>query len=242
MGYLVYLGANDAQKREAMSATPKGTHLADGASSGDGALAGVRRLFRLNGRRIGTMSVDVAIVLLSYYLVLNFRFAGSLSDWMAWSAGFALFAGIAVVVHVTVNWLTGVYSIVGRYMGLAQAVRLIESGILSFGFLLLVVVVWPLLSTGAGYLAPRTVVIGGSALAVTLMTGIRFAHRVKSEMARQPEQAVERLLLVGAGQAADMLIREIKRTPSLGLQVVGLVDVRREIHHKSIQGRGVIHM
>ncbi len=191
-------------------------------------------------RHAWAMLTDVAIVLLSYYLALNFRSAGSFTDWKAWSAGFALFAVIAVVTHVVVNWFTGVYSIVGRYMSLSQAIRLAESGLLAFAMLLLFVVVWPLFSEGAGYLAPRSVVIGGSVLAVTLMVGSRFSRRVKDEIIQQPEQPCERLLLVGAGQASDMLIREIKRSPSLGLRVIGLVDDRSDLQYMSIQGVPVL--
>jgi FlaA1/EpsC-like NDP-sugar epimerase len=45
---------------------------------------------------------------------------------------------------------------------------------------------------------------------------------------------------VGAGQAADMLARELKRTPSLNIQVVGLLDDRRSLQNMSIQGHPVL--
>ncbi len=211
-----------------------------GTTQRQGPLMGGKRFGLPRARHIRAMMTDVAIVLLSYYLMLNFRSAGSFADWKSWSADFAVFAVIAVVMHVVVNWFTGVYSIVGRYMGLAQAMRLVESGLLAFASLLLIVVVWPLFSDGVGYLAPRSVVVGGSALTITLMVGSRFSHRVKAEITQQPEQPSERLLLVGAGQAADMLIREIKRTPSLGLRVVGLVDDRSDLQYMTIQGLPVL--
>jgi FlaA1/EpsC-like NDP-sugar epimerase len=186
------------------------------------------------------MAVDVAIVLLSYYLIFNFRFATSLSEWMTWSGDFATFAGLAVAVHLVVNWFTGVYSIIGRYMSLAQAVRLVEAGFLAFAVLFLFVLAWPLMTGSPNYLMPRWVVLGGSFLTVILMLMARFSRRVGHELAHQPEQATERLLLVGAGQAADMLIREINRTPALGLKVVGLVDDRDDLQYMSIQGRPVL--
>lgn len=220
--------------------TPDEPDSADATAQGRDALMRGKRSSWPRARHVWAMLTDVAIVLLSYYLALNFRSAGSFTDWKAWSAGFALFAAIAVVVHVLVNWFTGVYSIVGRYMSLSQAIRLAESGLLAFATLLLVVVVWPLFSDGAGYLTPRSVVIGGSVLTVTLMVGSRFSRRVRDEITQQPEQPCERLLLVGAGQAADMLIREIKRSPSLGLRVIGLVDDRSDLQHMSIQGVPVL--
>ena len=197
-------------------------------------------MIRPRARHLWVMVMDVAIVLASYHFALNFRSAGSFSDWLSWSVDFAVFAAIAVVVHVAVNWFTGVYTIVGRYMSLTQAVRLTESGLLAFAFLLLFVVVWPLFSDGAGYLAPRSVVVGGSVLTLTLMVGARFFWRVRAEMTQRSERPTEQLLLVGAGQAADMLIREIRRTPSLGLRVLGLVDDRRDLQHMTIQGAPVL--
>ena len=219
---------------------PDDFDFAGSTADGRPPMMGAKRFTFLRARHVWAMLTDVAIVLLSYYLALNFRSAGSFTDWKSWSAGFALFAVIAVVVHVVINWFTGVYSIVGRYMSLSQAIRLAESGLLAFAMLLLVVVIWPLFSNEASYLAPRSVVIGGSVLTVTLMMGSRFSRRVRDEITQQPEQPSERLLLVGAGQSADMLIREIKRTPSLGLRVVGLVDDRSGLQYMSIQGLPVL--
>ncbi len=78
---------------------------------------------RLRARHLLAMAVDAAMIVVVYYLVLNFRYAGSLTDWKAWTADFAIFAAMAVVVHLAVNWFTGVYTIVGRYMSLTQALR-----------------------------------------------------------------------------------------------------------------------
>jgi FlaA1/EpsC-like NDP-sugar epimerase len=181
------------------------------------------------------MVTDVAIVILCYYLALNFRYEGSLLHWVAWTADFAIFISVAIVVHLLINWLTGVYSIVGRYMSLAHAVRLLQAGILVLAALLILVIAWPLWTDGSGYLAPRSVVVAGSMAAATLMIGVRFLQRVRDEVANRPQRTSERLLLVGAGQAADMLIREIRRTPSLGIRVIGLVDDSQELQYMSIQ-------
>jgi len=201
---------------------------------------GIGQLIRPRARHLTLMAMDVVVVVLCYYLVLNYRYQGTFLDWYAGTVDFIIFASIAVIVHLVINWFTGVYSIVGRYMSLAQAVRLLEAGVLAFAVLLLVVIAWPFVTDSPSYLAPRSVVVGGGIAAVTLMISIRFFERVWYEIARQPEQTNERLLLVGAGQAADMLIREISRTPSLSTRVVGLVDDREDLQHMSIQGLPVL--
>lgn len=194
-------------------------------------------------RRLGQLlaaGVDAVLVASMYYIVLNFRYAGSFADWKSVTADFALFLGAAVVLHLTVNWLTGVYSIVSRYMSLAQAIRVGQAGILAIALLFGLVVTSPLYLDSSNYLVPRTVVIGGGLAAVMFMIGVRFVLRVYFEMTQQPKQATERLLLVGAGQAADMLIREIKRTPALNIQVVGLLDDRPEFRNMTLHGFPVL--
>ncbi len=186
------------------------------------------------------MAIDAALVVALYYLVLNFRFAGSFSDWQYWSTNFGIFAAIAVVVHLLINWFSGVYTILSRYMSLTQAVRVGQAGILATALLYLLAVVWPLFTADNSYLIPRSVVFGGGVMTVMLMIGARFARRVFYEITRQPEEAADRLLLVGAGQAADMLTREIRRTPSLNTTVVGLVDDRSSLQNMTLQGFPVL--
>lgn len=201
---------------------------------------GTNPLARLRAHHLMTMAMDIVIILVMYYLVLNFRYAGSLTDWETWTSGFAIFAAVAVVVHLAVNWLTGVYTIVGRYMSLAQAVRVGEAGVVAVALLFIFVAVGSVFMDSSGYLIPRSVVVGGGLAAVICMIGIRFARRVQCEMMRQTKVASERVLLIGAGQAADMLIREIHRTPSLSIRIVGLVDDRAELQNMTIQGFPVL--
>jgi FlaA1/EpsC-like NDP-sugar epimerase len=182
------------------------------------------------------MAIDAGLVVVLYYLVLNFRFAGNFGDWRAWSLNLGIFAAIAIVVHLLINWFSGVYTILSRYMSLAQAVRVGQSGILATALLYLLAVVWPLFVANGSYLIPRSVVFGGGVTIVMSMIGVRFVRRVFYEMTRKPDQSADRLLLVGAGQAADMLTREIRRTPSLNTTVVGLVDDRNSLRNMTLQG------
>ena len=186
------------------------------------------------------MAVDAVFVVALYYLVLNFRFAGSFADWHYWTANFGIFAGMAIVIHLVVNWFSGVYSILSRYMSLAQAVRVGQSGILATAVLYAIVVSWPLIVKDSSYLIPRSVVVGGGLCTVICLIGSRFARRVFYEMKRRPDTATDRLLLVGAGQAADMLTREIRRTPSLNTNIVGFVDDRADLRNMTLQGVPVL--
>ena len=192
-----------------------------------------------------SLAVDAVIVVGMYYLVLNFRYFQVEPNWQAWTLPFAVFAAIAVVVHLVSNWLAGVYGMLSRYMSLGQAVRIGKAGIISVIILLAGVIIWPLVGGEGNFPVPRSVVIAGGLTATVVSVGLRFSRRMLHErqarkIFRMSAGAVERVLLVGAGQAADMIIREIARTPSLGLQVVGLVDDRRDLRNMTIQGFPVL--
>lgn len=197
---------------------------------------GIRRI----SRHLPALIADVAAILAVYFLVLNFRYAGVDANFHAWTSGFAAFLAIATVVHVAVNRLAGIYSITSRYMSLSQAVRVGQAGILAVAIIFVVVVIWPLFTGDSEYLVPRTVALGGGVVVVLAMIGARFTWRIIHETRAQTHETSERALLVGAGQAADMLIREILRTPSLSTRVVGLVDDTPSARGTTIQGCPVL--
>ncbi|MCL5942116.1 MAG: polysaccharide biosynthesis protein, partial [Actinobacteria bacterium] len=175
-----------------------------------------------NRRRVLAMAIDVVIVLGAYYLALVFRFAAQVPADLAFhSRRFLLFAGLAVTLHLLANRLASVYAIVNRYIGLVQALRLAQASAVSTLLLMPTAVLWP----GDQNLLPLSVVAVGGVLAMVAMIGVRFYGRIFHERSlSNVGGARRRLLLVGAGQAADMLIREVQRNPSLGVRIVGLVD------------------
>ena len=176
---------------------------------------------RLGKRRLLAAGVDVVIILVAYYLALVFRFAGEIPPQLSYhGASFLTFAPLAVVAHLVTNRFGRVYRIVNRYIGLVQALHVTEACIMAASFLFLVSVFWP----GASHLVPLSVVVVGGLGTASAMVGVRFYGRIFHERSLINVGAGRRLLLVGAGQAADMIIREIQRNHTLRTHVVGLVD------------------
>jgi FlaA1/EpsC-like NDP-sugar epimerase len=186
------------------------------------------------------MAVDIIVIVAVYYTALNFRYGGTFLDWYPWTVEFGVFVAVAIGAHLLINWFTGIYTILSRYMSLAQAVRVGQAGILTTALLYLFAVLWPTSAGDASYLVPRSVVFAGGIVTIACMIGVRFARRILFEVTRRPVRTNDRLLLVGAGQAADMLTREIRRMPSLSMTVVGLVDDRYELQNMSLQGFPVL--
>ncbi len=154
-------------------------------------------------------------------------------DFRSWTVEFAVFAAAAVIVHITVGWFTGVYSIVSRYMSLTQAVRLgqaVSSRSHS-------VRTGADLASGARHLrlpGPRTVVLGGGLATIIVMIAARFPGAFISRRSRDQTNRrsgysswaqVRRPICCSGDQAY----------PVLNAAVAGLLDDRNDLQNMSIR-------
>jgi len=185
-------------------------------------------LRRITWRRLLAAGLDLAIVVVVYYVILAFRFAGSVPEGMGWgSYRLTVFLTAAVIIHLTANAAFGVYWIVQRYVGLPQAKQIVKATLVSVGLLLLLDLYWP---TGGARLVPLSVVVVGGLAAGAVMTGVRFYSRVFQTRSLKPVEGAKRILVVGAGAAGEMLVRQVYNTPSLKTKIVGLVDDDARLH------------
>ena len=99
-----------------------------------------------------------------------------------------------------------------------------------------------LISERSLYPIPLSTVVLGSTLSLMGFAAIRFYTRLfarRRRISSSPQDA--RVLVVGAGSAGAMIIRDIQRTPSLGLAAVAIIDddphkVGRSLHGIPIMG------
>ena len=73
---------------------------------------------------------------------------------------------------------------------------------------------------------PRTILLLDPILTVALIGGSRFFLRAIREQSRQarPAPRLRRVLIIGAGDAGELLLREMRNNPRLGYVPVGFVD------------------
>lgn len=94
----------------------------------------------------------------------------------------------------------------------------------------------------AGPSFPRSIYVLEPILTACLLGGARLASRVLVESVRQDSASARRVLLVGAGFAAQMVIRELAR-PKSGYVTVGCVDddpTKLGIHINGVRVLGTI--
>jgi FlaA1/EpsC-like NDP-sugar epimerase len=90
---------------------------------------------------------------------------------------------------------------------------------------------------------PRSIPVIAELLAVLAMGGLRVVARVGHENSRRSPKNTEntkRVLIIGAGDAGSLVIREMYKHPEQGLEPVALLDDSPQLRGKWIQGVRVL--
>jgi len=170
-------------------------------------------------RDVALALLDLAIVFGAYLAPLVLRFNGVVPQ--TFWANFRWFVVVAAFVHLSSNYLFGLYGQMWRYASVQEARRVV----LASAFAGAVMLVTALVLTGHR-LMPLSVVILGATLSLVVFGAVRFQSRMFG-FRRRSVVGVERslrVLLVGAGEAGSMVLKDIRRNPSVGLVPVGIVD------------------
>jgi len=91
-----------------------------------------------------------------------------------------------------------------------------------------------------GFFLPRTLLTLTWFFSLTLIGGSRLLWRLYCEKGFRFKKGEERILIVGAGDAGEIISREIIRRPDLG-ELVGFVDDNKEKIGKSIHNKKVLN-
>jgi len=128
-----------------------------------------------------------------------------------------------MIIKLSIFWRAGLFRGWWRYVSMADLVDILKANFFgSLGFVLYAVFVLRLENI------PRSVLILDGVLCFLLIGGVRFLTRAFREnylpMPLNRRQGMTRVLVVGAGDAGQMIAREIRQNPRLCLEVVGFVD------------------
>jgi len=174
------------------------------------------------GRAGITLLHDVAMAAISFPLSLYLRLGEHfwlLVERFFW-LGFTLFTGLAAIVFA----LVGPYRNVWRYasmMDLTAILRAVSLTILLF---------LPLLFLATRlYGFPRSALVINWFVLLFLLGAPRFAYRLLKDRSlanlfERERAGLSSVLLVGAGDAAELFIREMRRDPASAYRIVGILD------------------
>lgn len=140
-----------------------------------------------------------------------------------------------VPVQAFVFWYFGLYRGIWRFASLPDLKRILKSVAVAAVAVPTILVLFRVQEV-----VPRSVLLLDPILLVIIMGGSRFAYRAwKDHHFNALLSDAKPVLILGAGSAADFLLREMARTPS-GYQVVGLLDDDPAKIGRHIQGVPVL--
>jgi FlaA1/EpsC-like NDP-sugar epimerase len=189
------------------------------------------RLFR------GALYVlDAAAICVATFVAYYARFEGNVP--FAFAGGIPVAIGAALVVYLVLFTAFGLYRLVLRYVSVDTMLRV--SGAVLVGFPVLALADYFLQSSEGTRAVPFGVLFMQALLVLLGVAGIRAAARVLVYVRSAQAGEGARVLIVGAGSAGSLLLREIKGRPQLGLTVVGFLDDDRGLQGRTIGGVEVI--
>lgn len=173
--------------------------------------------------------LDLAVVVVAYLVALVLRFNGHVPRvyWLS----FWRFLPAAVALHLLCNFVTGLYGHMWRYASIYEARRVALAG-LSGG----TAVVALDLVTGGVRAVPVSVVALGAILSILAFGAVRFQSRLFAFDRRHADLESKRILLIGAGQAGAMLLKDLLHNRSIGVRPVGILDDDRRKAGRSLHG------
>ncbi|HEV8305275.1 MAG TPA: nucleoside-diphosphate sugar epimerase/dehydratase [Gemmatimonadales bacterium] len=185
-------------------------------------------------RRVLIVAVHLILIPLAYFgaFATRFDFHVPPDELYRWATTLPYLLVVRLLVFERYGLFRGYW----RHVGLRDLVDLAMATTLSTALFaaLLVATGWPL-----GL--PRSVFLLDWVSIVFLSGGLRFAARAFRE-GQLPMQSSRgrRTLLIGAGEAAEMLLRQVLHDGRYAINVVGLIDDNPDTHSRSLHGVPVL--
>ncbi|MFO7987347.1 MAG: nucleoside-diphosphate sugar epimerase/dehydratase [Desulfatiglandaceae bacterium] len=185
---------------------------------------------------------DAVLVALSLYLAYLLRFDGSIP-----ASQFGSFVHIlpwVIPIKLAAFFFFGLYKGMWRYTGIYDLENLVKACVISSGIIVFILV---LTVRFEGY--PRSIFVIDLVLTFLFLSGTRVGIRLLlssgSERHRLPflgqkDEDKERILIVGAGDAGEKLIREIRENEGLKYDVAGFLDDDARKQSQTIHGVPVL--
>ena len=139
-------------------------------------------------------------------------------------------------IKLIVFWRMGLFHGWWRYVSMADLILIFKANLFaSLGFVTYAVLVYRLQNI------PRSVLVLDAVFCFLMIAGVRFVTRAFREnylpMPLSKRVTKTRVLVIGAGDAGQAIVREIRQNPRLHLNVVGYVD--DDVKKQGISFQGV---
>ena len=174
--------------------------------------------------RTNQVIADGLIFATAFALAYAIRFEG-IPQW-PFIKQFLFWLPYLVLLRLYVNWRTGIYRFIWRYVSLSDAMAIVRSLSMVTIVLLAVRIFYPSwLAFASRFRIPLTVLALEFLISSMGCLGARALRRLLYQRQREKpwsDGAIERILLIGAGRAGAMVVRELAARPEVKL--IGFLD------------------
>ncbi len=177
--------------------------------------------------------IVVDLLLLNLCLILSFylRFE---SGWLNYFD--YIYLPVITLIGATAFYFSHLYNRVWKYASIGELLSILKSSAAINLFFMTYVFFWQVD-------LPRSIPLINFLVLIFILGGLRFALRLIKDYYQQQQISSEPstyVLVVGAGDAAEMIIREVHKHPELNKAIVGLIDDDPEKKDLEIHGIQVL--
>lgn len=193
----------------------------------------IKRLFKKARHQLTVFLHDLLMVPVAWLCAYWLRFNLGVVPAIYLERAFEVLP-LLVVVQAGINWFFGLYRGVWRFASIPDLIRILQvvavALVVDFGLLFLVFRLEDV---------PRSVPVIFGFLLVMLLTGPRFFYRWLKDR-HIDLRSGERVLIVGAGKAGEILVRDLLRQSNRTYLPVAFVDNKKRWHGQEVHGVPVV--
>lgn len=179
------------------------------------------------------MVVDAIIVNLSVYVTLLLRFEGNIP--VEYVQNFLHLTPLFAIVTLAIMYGLKLYSRIWEYASLGEMMAILRSVTYSIAVILMIIYLFKIPGL------PRSVYIGSWMMMNAFIGASRISWRlIRSSFNGRDHEPKKNILIVGAGDAGALLVREIHSNPQLHLNPVGIIDDDRNKRNMLLSGVPVL--
>ena len=171
----------------------------------------------LSRRRMAEILIDVVLITMAYFSAYLVRFEGQFGQF--YFQQFVRTLPWLMMIKLTTFYYMGLYQSVWRYVSVRDMLDIVK-GVLLSSFVILSFIV--LLSRFEGF--SRSVFLIDTVFTLILIGGSRGLLRVLREYLENYRKEGRRVFIIGAGDAGELVLREIRSNKEMDYQVVGFID------------------
>lgn len=192
-----------------------------------------KRFQGVSRRRILEVLMDIILISVSLTASYLLRFEGhnmlpiytNIINLMTW----------VIIIKITALYLFGVYTSIWRYIGIRDLLDIIKA----------ITASTILISSGIYFYFDfvdysKSVLIIDWLLSIFFISGFRLSIRLLKDLILELKEEKKKILIIGAGDAGSMFLKEIQNNPESEYMVVGFIDDDEDKKNLKISGVKVL--